>query len=208
MNNDTKKLYGKLINIAGLIYFSSEKPIQCAPKDFTPIFFDFKKLLNHPDIRTKVAFELSKLIDKNVDYICGLGGGGGYYASYIADKLGKPLMFFRRNEKKFKICDNNKRIIGIVPPKKSTIALIDDVFATAITAKEAIEYFKKLNIRCKIYTVFSYGHNKILGQKLNVEIKSLIVYKHLINHAGLAGILNKNDIRLITQHVNKYDKYI
>lgn len=196
----------QLMNIDNLIYFSTEKPIQCGLKDFSPIFFNFKRILHYPNIRKSISLNLLEMIDKNVDCICGLESGGNYYASYIADKLSKPVIFFRKKEKEFKNCNNGKkRIVGDILQTTSKIAIIDDVLATGLTAKESIDYFKKNNISCQFYTVFTYGHNEIVSKKLNIKINSLITFDDLIH---CVDFLDKNNIEIIKKHISNYNKYL
>jgi len=199
-----KQVCKQLANIDNLIYFSIENPIRCGSKDFSPIFVDFKKVLHCLNTRKSISSNLLKIVDKNIDSICGLESGGNYYASCVADKLNKPVIFFRKNKKNFKNYNNEKRIAGNILNVKS-IALIDDVLATGLTAKDAIEYFKKYNISCHLYTIFTYGHNKAISKKLNIKINSLITFNDLAHYTNF---LNENDIKIIKKHISNYNKYL
>jgi orotate phosphoribosyltransferase len=161
--------------------------------------------LSDVKIRTEIAKKLSQSIDSRVDCICGVESGGSYYASIIADKLKKPLILFRKHEKKYA---ERGKLVGNPPSKDSTVAIIDDVVVSGLTLSPVVNHIRNLGCKVKIFTIFSYGLDQYVEKRLKTKIISLANLKTLLSSGVLKGYFTKNDVDLISEFTHKQQSNI
>lgn len=194
-----------LLETPGVVNYSQQKPIEVKPGIFSPIYVNLKNTLPDYKVRHLIVRKLTELVGDEPDYICGMESGGTYYASAVADLLLKPVILFRKENKHYA---DHKRLCGPTPKKGSYVAIIDDVFATGLTISDAVDYFRNLGCKVKIFSVFSYGHDKEIGKTLNVDVSSVSNFNNLCEAAEKSGQLTNADVKLLTKHVAGYKYYI
>lgn len=194
-----------LFDTPGVVNYSPNELIEVAPDDYAPIYFNLRYTLSFPLVRGQIANQLAKIIAKNTDYIVGIESGGSFYASVVAQILNKPLILLRKTEKDY---GDNSRLIGLPPEVGKNIAIIDDVFATGVTATSSIDYLKKYKCKLKMYVIFSYGYEKKSGNKLGLPIKTLTNYKKMSKLCIDKKLFTNKDLDYINQFVSKFYSYI
>jgi len=194
-----------LLTSQGVVNYSKNNPIEVKPGIFSPIYINLKNPLPIYEVRHLLVRKMSELIGDEPDYICGIESGGTYYASAIADTLIRPVILYRKEDKKY---SDKKRIVGMTPAKGSLVAVVDDVFATGLTVSGVVKFFKDLGCRVNLYSIFSYGLDKEIGDKLGVRIYSISNFRSLCKVAEKLKIFTPEDINYLVKHVDTYKNYL
>lgn len=204
-SNIGSRVASLLYDTPGVVNYSPKELIEVAEDDYAPIYFNIRHTLAFPEVRKEIANHLKEMIAIDPDYIVGVESGASFYATIVADLLNKPLILLRKNEKRY---GDNSRLIGTPPEDGKRIAIIDDVFATGVTATSSISYLKRYKCNLKMYVIFSYGFEEKLGKKLGLEIKSLTNFNEISAHCINKKLFSIKDFNFINQFVSKFDTYI
>lgn len=129
MNFDIKSTFSrqtvKFLMETNTLTIHPEKPFKLASGLYCPFYVNCRKLISHPEARSKVADYFTKIIEKNigvdqVDVIAGGVTAGVPFATLVADKLQKPLVYIRRDAKDYAFHEqieggdvNGKRVVLI-----------------------------------------------------------------------------------------------
>jgi orotate phosphoribosyltransferase len=194
-----------LLETPGVVNYSKENTIEVKPGVHSPIYINLKHTLPEYKVRHTIVRKLTELVGDDVDFICGMESGGTYYASAIADLLLKPVILFRKKSKEY---GDHKRVVGDLPLCGSRVAIIDDVFATGLTVSEAVKCFHEIGCKVKIFSIFSYGFNKEIGSRLNVEVYSLANFFNLCCVGEKAKKFSKEDVGFLMDHVSTYKNFL
>jgi orotate phosphoribosyltransferase len=127
----------------------------------SPIYCDNRRLLSHPQIRSKIIEVFIKKIDKkNTHAIAAVATAGISWGAIIADRLNLPLIYIRSNTKahgKQNIIEGNTQ--GI-----KEVVLIEDLISTGKSSMEAIENLSKAHIKTsKLLSLYSYNLEKAIN---------------------------------------------
>ncbi len=136
----------------------------------THYYCDIKEALGNPILLSLFANELVKVVPKNATCIAGSGYGGITLASLVAYKLKIPLVLVRD---KIKNHGTKKSIDGYLPTNKDRICIVDDVFTTGSSIKEAKE--KLMPTKAKFTKAIV-----VLNRSNKKEVLSLVSNKDLI----------------------------
>lgn len=190
-----------LLRVPGVVSYSREKQFEVKPGTFIPIFINMKSALKESSVRAQMSKELVDIIGNEFDYICGVESGGSYYASGVADLMQKPLLFFRTQGKDY---GNKKSLVGGVPDRGSSIAIVDDVFGTGATVSPIVKYFESIGCRSKLFVVFTYGFDEELVERLGTDGSSLATFEHLCKAGQEEGKFSVDDVRFLQDFLKDY----
>lgn len=196
-----KNILDQLFNVTGCINFSPRTQLEAQKGFKSPIFLDFKKIINYPKIRKLLAYEISNLVNDNSEMVCGFESGGNYLSGYVADRLNMKLSFFRRTPKEY---GKEKEFVGLLPNRGSNVTLIDDVIATGKSLSRAKDYFYKNGAELRAVYIFSYGFDQKISTNLNINIKKLFDLNNLLKESLKRKLIDKNMEKKIRLHVAKF----
>ena len=157
------------------VLFNTQDPFKYTSGNLGPVYVDCRHLISFVTARQKLMDFAVELLNEetnieNLDYIAGGETAGIPYAAFIAERLGKPMLYIRKEPKGF---GRMSQIEGHFEEGSSpNIILVEDVqnygsskplFINAIRdAGAKIEHF---------FTIFNYGiHTNIknINQELNI----------------------------------------
>lgn len=116
----------------------------------SPFYFDLREIVSYPDILRAVSDLLADYSKKlNFDYITGIPYTALPAATLVADKLCKPLIYARKEEKAY---GTKNPIIGQYQ-KGKTCLVIDDLITTGESIIETAEKFKNQGIKTNDFLV-------------------------------------------------------
>lgn len=154
MNLSDSKIEYLLFDIPGVVVYDSKNYIEVQPGVMTPLVINTKGTLNNFDVRLKIAKELAKTVSQESICICGIESGANYYASAIADLLKKPLIFFRKESKRYGL---GKRFVGELPDiKGGLVTIIDDIIGEGKISTANAEALMGLGYKVEVCAIFSY----------------------------------------------------
>ena len=110
------------------VNFNSEKPFKLTSGLRSPVYIDCRKLISYPRIReVLMEFAVSSLFrDVGFEYFDAVAGGetaGIPFAAWIAEKMGLPMQYVRKQPKGF---GRNAQIEGDIVPGQNTL-LVEDL---------------------------------------------------------------------------------
>lgn len=109
----------------------------------SPIYIDLKNLISYPYLLNQISELLyEKIKNVEVDNICAIPYGGIPITSIISSKYNIPMLFLRKELKKY---GTNKLIEGIFK-KDAKIILIEDVITTGSSLITNINLLKQKNV--------------------------------------------------------------
>ncbi len=187
-----------LINIES-IKFSFEKPFRLTSGHKSPVYVDCRKIISHIKERNQILDYAEQYLKKNKLFFEILAGGetaGIPYASFLAERLQKPMIYIRKNPKGF---GGNQQIEGSFNKNQKAI-LIEDLATDGGSKVIFIEALRRFNIRVSdILVIFYYDIfdlSKTPLATMDVKIHYLCTWKNIID------ILKKNEILSINKIEN------
>lgn len=190
-NNLIEKL---IFTTPGFLYFNSKNYIEVQVGVFSPLVINVKATFKSYNVRSKIVEQLVKQVSPSSICICGIESGGSYYASAVSDILEKPLVLFRKREKRYGV---GQRFVGELPfIKNSLVTIIDDVIGEGKISTLNTEILLKLGYQVEICTLFSYlpKMKEIMSQ---VKISSLTDINKLCQFGVKKSFFNLQDVELI-----------
>lgn len=174
--NLNKRLLEKMISIPGFLMIDFEGDgIEVKPGRFSPIYVNMKATWNYPNVLFAVSEDLTKCC-LGCDCIIGIETGGSPYASVIARELNIGLILAR---KKTKLQEGT--LAGHIPGSRKDFAIVDDVLATGKSTEKSISEIKKHSNQVRLVSVLSYGMDKVIAERYNVQVESLYQIEDLLD---------------------------
>ena len=164
------------------IKLNSKNPFRWASGWNSPIYCDNRIILSFPEIRTFVIDQMSKQIQSiyiEEIIIAGVATGGIGIGALIANKLNKPFIYVRPENKKH----GRKNQIEGINSKNKKVIVIEDLISSGNSSIKAIEALKSQGAEVLgVFSIFNYGFNisKINFKNLNINVCSLSDYENLI----------------------------
>ena len=213
MNLDNfKNKTAKILLDIKAINFQPKKPFKLTSGKLSPVYVDCRKIISHLKERRSIinmgSTLLKKKVDlKKIDYIAGGETAGIPYASWISEKLNKPMIYIRKKPKGF---GKNQQIEGNFIDSQKAI-LIDDLATDGGSKVIFIEVLRKFNINVSdIFVIFYYDIfdiSKTPLATLNVKIHYLCKWKNIIDIVQKNEILSNNEIENLQFFLNEPEKW-
>ena len=207
MNLDNfKNKTAKILLDIKAINFQPEKPFKLTSGKLSPVYVDCRKIISHLKERRLIINMGSKLIKKkinlkNIDYIAGGETAGIPYASWISEKLNKPMVYIRKKPKGF---GKLSQIEGEIK-NKSRVLLIEDLSTDGKSKINFCNAIKKAGGKIKdIFVIFNYDiYPDTILKKNKLVIHFLTNWEFVIKHLKKKKNFKKEEILAIEQFLSK-----
>ena len=161
----------------------------------SPIYCDNRVLISYPQERNKIIRAFMNLIEQSslkFDVIAGTATAGIPWASWLADKLNKPLIYIRSEAKGH---GKGKRIEGLLN-KNDKVLVIEDLISTGGSSVSAIQAVREEGgfvVSC--IAIFTYGMDKSVKAFSDAECKLLTLsdFATLVSVAVKEGYMSSDD---------------
>tara|TARA_B100000315_G_C14424265_1_gene517045 strand:+ start:168 stop:797 length:630 start_codon:yes stop_codon:yes gene_type:complete len=181
LRNKTAKI---LLDIKA-INVQTNKPFKLTSGRLSPVYVDCRKIISHLNERRSIINMTSKLLKKEIDlkkidYIAGGETAGIPYASWISEKLSKPMIYIRKKPKGF---GKLSQIEGNIK-KKSKVLLIEDLSTDGKSKINFCNAIKKAGGKIKdIFVIFNYDiYPNTIFKKNKLKLHYLTNWKFVIKH--------------------------
>ncbi len=148
-----------------------------------PMYCDNRRLLSHPVQRKIVANEFLKIAGRmKFDSIGGVSTAGIPWATLIADKMNKPMIYIRPEPKGY----GKKRQIEGDFKKGDRILLIEDLISTGGSAISAIKAIRRNGGKvsdCIFIFTYELEVSKKNFNKINCTMNPLLTFSTLVQTA-------------------------
>ena len=195
-NNYQDEVARILIDIES-VKFSFESPFTLTSGHKSPVYVDCRKIISYTKERNIILdYAEQYLIQNKLSFEILAGGetAGIPYASFLAERLQKPMIYIRKKQKGF---GKNQQIEGNFIDSQKAI-LIDDLATDGGSKVIFIEVLRKFNINVSdIFVIFYYDIfdiSKTPLATLDVKIHYLCKWKNIIDIVQKNEILSNNEI--------------
>ena len=161
----------------------------------SPIYCDNRFVLGFSDERDVIVDGFVQAIDSDADVIVGVATAGIPWASFIADRMKKPLAYVRNKPKDH---GAGKQIEG-AEVKEKKVVVIEDLITTGKSSLIAVDVLQKEGVAdMEVKSIFTYGFDaaKENYDKFNCKFSSLSNFNVLINLLKNTDYLTKEEAEI------------
>src|SRR5262249_53984489 len=125
---------GEMLLVTGAIAFYKERPFVFVSGRISPVYIDCRRLLSFPEEREAIIAEMARKADSAIgrdaiDVVAGGEPAGIPYAALVSQKLGKPMIYIRKQPKGY---GGTKQIEGILEANKRVL-LVEDLITDGMS---------------------------------------------------------------------------
>ena len=171
------------------------EPCTLASGRKSPIYCDNRFVLGFSDERDVIVDGFVQAIDSDADVIVGVATAGIPWASFIADRMKKPLAYVRNKPKDH---GAGKQIEG-AEVKGKKVVVIEDLITTGKSSLIAVDVLQKEGVAdMEVESIFTYGFDaaKENYDKFNCKFSSLSNFNVLINLLKNTDYLTKEEAEI------------
>lgn len=161
-----------------------------------PVYTNCRYLMGQPGARAVVEQALVSSIKHNfpgAELIIGLEASGIRWSSAVADDMGLPDGFVRKNLKGHG-SDPGLYVGSPSSLKNITAVIVDDLVASGESIEKAIEAIREEKqitiVGVQSIVNWNFNHMKERFRRLNIPIKALVSYPQLLNEVVNQGIID------------------
>jgi orotate phosphoribosyltransferase len=175
----------------------------------SPIYCDNRVLLSIPDARSHIVNYYADAVNRlgiHVDVVAGVATASIPWAALLADRLGKPMIYVRKEPKGHGM----ENLIEGKLEKGQRVLIVEDLVSTGKSSIAAIEAVRKGGgIVDHCIAIFSYQmtSSKQAFSDAKCELHSLSNFSALVNFAANKGIIRKEDLNLVLEWSKSPDSW-
>lgn len=160
--NAIQQRIAEILLEVGCVTLRPEQPFTWASGIKSPIYCDNRLLMSYPDARREVREAFCHLIKEKgmaCDLIAGVALGAIPHASWVAERLGKPMVYIRKEVKGH---GKQNQVEGKVEPGVTAV-VIEDLVSTGDSSVAAIEALREAGAKVDhCLAIFSYGFSEAI----------------------------------------------
>ena len=171
----------------------------------SPFYIDLRHINSHPELLKQTADLIVDQVKKlDFDYVSGIPYTALPVATLVADKLHKPLIYARKEEKAY---GTKNSIIGQYEKGKSCL-IIDDLITTGESIIETAEKFQAAGLQTQDFAVIIDRSNDAAGllSKQGFNLHSLIKLDQMLDVLKQHHKLDDSKISQIKSFVKSSNK--
>ena len=167
----------------------------------SPIYCDNRKTLSHPQLRTFIKEQFSKLIREkhpDVEVIAGVATGAIAQGVLVADELNLPFVYVRSAPKGHGM---GNLIEGDLQPGKKVV-VIEDLISTGGSSLKAVEALRQAGSEVlEMFAIFTYGFQVAVDnfKKAGVKLTVLSDYETLVGTAVDSGYVSAEQLETLSE---------
>ena len=201
------ELVAKMLWEIKAVHFNAEKPYKFASGMASPVYIDCRKLLSFPRIRsTVIDFAASVLMRdagfEQFDCIAGGETAGIPFAALLADRLGLPMIYVRKQPKGH---GRNAQIEGHMPEGGRVLVIEDLTTAggsmfTFIDAVRAAGGIVEHGIALFYYGIFAQAEERFAAGK--VKLHHIATWRDVLAVAKAQKLFDENTLSEVEAFLN------
>ena len=137
MSEIAKEIADILLSIRA-ITLSPSKPYRFVSGIFSPIYCDNRLLMSYPEKRKKIIDYFVEVIrERNLDFdvVAGIASSGIPHAAWLAERLGKPMIYIRKKTKEH----GKENLIEGKLEKSQKVVIVEDLISTGSSSVNGVE---------------------------------------------------------------------
>jgi orotate phosphoribosyltransferase len=187
------------LNRIQAVHFYRDEPFRFTSGVQSPVYVDCRKPISFPAERRLIidaALQRVNRLRESFDVIAGGETAGIPYAAWLAEELGKPMIYVRKNPKSF---GTQSQIEGVLNPG-SHVLLVEDLIFDAGTKLRFAQVVRNCGAQIShTLVVFNYGY-KLALQKLreaNLSLHSLCSWVELLEELKASDAVSDDRVEQI-----------
>ena len=190
--DEIARLTAKMLLEIGAVHFNAETPFTLASGLPSPTYIDCRKLISYPRIRAAcMDFACARLLqDAGYEAFDAIAGGetaGIPFAAWIAERLGLPMLYVRKQPKGF---GRNARIEGDLRDG-ARVLLVEDLTTDGGSKLKFVDAIREAGASCAhTVVVFYYGIFPEVPARLaehGLTLHHLATWRDVLLEARAAG---------------------
>ena len=192
------------------INFNFDDPYTLTSGKKSPVYVDCRKIISFTRERNQIiSFAESYLTENNIEFDILAGGetAGIPYASILAERLNKPMIYIRKKPKKF---GKRSQIEGDFKEKQKCI-LIEDLATDGKSKVIFINAMRENGLQVNdTFVIFYYDifeKEKLELNKMGIKIHFLCSWSHILNEIKKIKILENKNIESLEKFLFKPNEW-
>jgi orotate phosphoribosyltransferase len=193
--DDPARITARILLEIGAVLFQPDEPFVLTSGRHSPVYVDCRRIMSYPRARAKlmdlaVARIQAEAGYESLDAIAGGETAGIPFAAWIAERLGLPMVYIRKNPKGF---GRQARIEGNLPHGARTL-LVEDLATDGGSKLSFIDGLREAGAEVRhAFVVFHYGifpeSERTLAAR-GVALHGLATWWDAITEAEASGYLD------------------
>ncbi len=194
---NSKDVAELLLNIKA-VTLNFEKPYRWVSGILAPIYCDNRKIIFHPEARKKIKEGFTRIIEENnieYDIVAGVATGAIAHAAFLAESLGKPMVYVRSKAKEH---GRQNQIEGASAEELNgkRVLVVEDLISTGGSSVSAVEAVKQTGAVVKhCIAIFTYEFEKARKtfEEADCNLITLSDFSTLVNTAAEINYLKPEE---------------
>ena len=178
-----------------------DSPFTWASGWHSPIYCDNRRILSHPELRSRVACWLASRalgLYPEAEVVAGVATGAISHGVLAADRMGKPFVYVRPKPKDH---GTGSQIEGELP-KGAKVVVIEDLVSTGMSSLAAVSALRDAGAEVLgMVAVFTYGFDLASERfaEAGVRLDTLSNYTALVGVAAETGYITEAHKEILSQ---------
>lgn len=204
-----KENIAKLLLKLKAISLRPKKPYRFVSGVLSPIYCDNRLVMSYPKERDIIINSFVKIIKQKrigFDVIAGTATAGIPWASFLAIKLNKPMIYVRKSSKEH----GKGNLIEGKLEKGKRVLLVEDLISTGGSSLDAVKTIRKSGgkiVICIVILNYQFKTSSLKFKENNVKLISLTDFKTLVEVAIKEKYINKKDKKILLKWNNNPEKW-
>ncbi|NOZ80670.1 MAG: orotate phosphoribosyltransferase [DPANN group archaeon] len=194
-----KEEVAELLLRLGAVKLNYKEPFTFTSGIRSPIYCDNRIIISHPKERDRlIGFFLDAVKDMDFDIVAGVATSGIPYASIIAERLGKPLIYIRSGKKAH---GAGKQVEGDLK-EGQRVLVIEDLISTGGSSAAAVNAAREAGaLVSHCVAIFTYGLDEAgrAFQDIGCQVSTLTDFTTLIAKARAMGSITREEAEKIQE---------
>ena len=197
MENVSREVAGVLLS-AGAVKVSIDPPFTWVSGIKSPVYCDNRMMISHVEGRQIIVDAFKKIVaEKNPDYIGGTATAAIPWAAFLAQEMGKPMIYIRPEPKGH---GAGKQIEGDLKPG-STVLILEDLISTGGSSVKAAEAVRNEG-GCTVTDILAIvtweiPKSKAVFEEAGISLTTLTGFTNLIGLAEERGYVTAEQAVMI-----------
>lgn len=168
------------------VLFNARQPFVYTSGKTGPVYVDIRRLISFPRERGALMDFAVEILNAevgagNIDYVAGGETAGIPYAAFIAERMGKPMLYVRKKPKGF---GRNAQIEGNLEGAAPKVVLIEDLQTDGGSKKVFIDALRAADAAiAHSFVVFHYGifpKSEENMREMGVKLHALVTWRDML----------------------------
>jgi orotate phosphoribosyltransferase len=165
----------------------------------SPIYCDNRLLTSYPSERTVICRVFNRIVEElNPEVIAGTASSAIAWASWIAEKLGKPMVYIRKKSKEY----GKEKLIEGGDIKGKKVVVIEDLVSTGGSSMNAVEACREAGADVlAMVAIFTYEFEKAKKkfEQGSCKVFFLTDFSTLVKVAADNNFIDKENLELVSE---------